>query len=278
MQSWTIVSAAGVLLAGWAATAGNPLIGLSGAVFLALAALLSRRRWLMLPALFLLGLAYGAQWSRALLEQRLSPSYESLPLAARVTVLEPPQLRTYSAGGQRQRFVADVVLLHCPDAAPGCNPRIGKVLLAWYGRELLRVGDVVRAEVMLRRPRGLSNPGSFNFEAWLARHRYVATGHMRGAGFLRLDAGKAWFYQRWRQALKERLHNQAMDNRVRGVLLALTTGDRSGFDGAFWQTLQRFGLNHLVVVSGLHVGLVAGIGFLLGRLFSRRGAHLAAAA
>ena len=52
MQSWTIVSAAGVLLAGWAATAGNPLIGLSGAVFLALAALLSRRRWLMLPALF----------------------------------------------------------------------------------------------------------------------------------------------------------------------------------------------------------------------------------
>ena len=33
--------------------------------------------------------------------------------------------------------------------------------------------------------------------------------------------------------------------------------------------LQAFGLNHLAVISGLHVGMVAGVGFYLGLFFGR---------
>ena len=61
------------------------------------------------------------------------------------------------------------------------------------------------------------------------------------------------------------------------MLLALSNGDRSAISSAQWQLFQRYGLNHLVVISGLHVGMVAGIGFLLGRLLGRRSAHLTAA-
>jgi len=61
------------------------------------------------------------------------------------------------------------------------------------------------------------------------------------------------------------------------VLLALSTGDRSAITPTQWQLFQRYGLNHLVVISGLHVGLLAGAGFLIGGLVSRRWAHLGAA-
>jgi competence protein ComEC len=53
------------------------------------------------------------------------------------------------------------------------------------------------------------------------------------------------------------------------MLRALTVADKSGIDTALWTTMQRLGINHLMVISGLHVGLVAGAGLLLGGFASR---------
>jgi competence protein ComEC len=272
-----IVSAAGVLLVGWLPSLCAPLYPLIGAGIIAVLSFLTGQRRLLPGALFLCGMAYGAHWGNGLLAERLPAALEGEPLAATFTVLEPPQWRRFSGGGQRQRFAARVRLDDCPDVAPGCDREIGRVLLAWYGETPMRAGDVWRAGVRLKRPRGLANPGSFNYEAWLSRHRFAATGHVRRNSLERLATGRGAVHQRWRQSLSEGLEVQAMEPRVRGVLLALTTGDRSGIDPDLWRRFQRYGLNHLVVISGLHVGLVAGIGFLLGRLVGLRSAHLAAA-
>ena len=48
---------------------------------------------------------------------------------------------------------------------------------------------------------------------------------------------------------------------------ALMTGDRSAINDDVWQALRDSGLAHLLAISGLHVGLVAGILF-----FALRGA------
>ena len=48
------------------------------------------------------------------------------------------------------------------------------------------------------------------------------------------------------------------------MLAALAVGDRRFLDDTTWDVLLHTGTNHLVAISGLHVGLVGGLGLLLG--------------
>jgi len=57
----------------------------------------------------------------------------------------------------------------------------------------------------------------------------------------------------------------AEENPSRGIAAALLTGDRSGIDDAALQAMRDSGLAHLLAISGLHVGLVAGIIFAVAR-------------
>ncbi|GAB5449949.1 MAG: hypothetical protein Hals2KO_02770 [Halioglobus sp.] len=47
---------------------------------------------------------------------------------------------------------------------------------------------------------------------------------------------------------------------------ALTVADSSGLSGEVQRAFRSFGISHLLVISGLHIGLVGGLGLLLGRL------------
>ncbi len=274
MQSGTIVIAAGVLLSGWLPQLPDPLLpGAAAALCLLLRFLLPAGPAAAATALscFLAGLGYGSAWGHSLVAAQLPSALEARPLLARFRVLEPPQQRSVR-GRPRQRFAAEVFLLHCPEERPTCEHSVGRVLLSYYGRQALRAGQQWQGELRLKRPRGLANPGSFNYEAWLARHRFAATGYVRDRPLFALPGGAApWQY--WRQAVADSLATSVADSDLRGVLLALGNGDRSGISHPRWQQFQRYGLNHLVVISGLHVGLVAGVGFLLGRLWSRRWGH-----
>jgi len=52
-------------------------------------------------------------------------------------------------------------------------------------------------------------------------------------------------------------------------LLALLTGDRQALDQADWDRLQATGTTHLLVISGLHVGMLAAAVFALTALVLR---------
>ena len=54
-------------------------------------------------------------------------------------------------------------------------------------------------------------------------------------------------------------------SRHAGVLLALARGDRTRLDPGLRALLQRTGTAHLLAISGMHIGLVAGLGWTLGR-------------
>ena len=53
--------------------------------------------------------------------------------------------------------------------------------------------------------------------------------------------------------------------RVKGLLLALTVGDGSRLPKQDWSTFRALGITHALVISGLHVGLVYGAVWWLGR-------------
>jgi len=279
MQSWMIGTVAAVFAIGWMPSLPAPVVLLGGLALTLPALLLSRGRWRYLLAGLLAGALWGSAWGYSLLAERLPAALEGELLQVDGQILEPPQLRSFSRGGQRQRFALQVDRVSCPASISQCPSRLGKILLSYYGDLQLRAGQRWRFTVRLKKPWGLANPGSFNFQSWLAQHRYAATGYVREKP-LELLSPPVWWHspmQQWRQRIADSLRSHFANRTEAGVLLALSLGDRSGIPADQWALFQRFGLNHLVVISGLHVGMVAALGFLLGRVFGLRGAHMAAA-
>ena len=70
---------------------------------------------------------------------------------------------------------------------------------------------------------------------------------------------------RLRQKLAVHLSDILKDHAALGLVQALTLGERSGFEPEDWEVLTRTGTNHLVAISGLHVGLIAAAVFFLVR-------------
>lgn len=63
----------------------------------------------------------------------------------------------------------------------------------------------------------------------------------------------------WRRQVEDALQRSVEDEAVSALLRSLLFGDRSLLDPAFSAAVQRSGLAHLLAVSGLHVGFVAGL-------------------
>ncbi|MFO7604495.1 MAG: DNA internalization-related competence protein ComEC/Rec2 [Gammaproteobacteria bacterium] len=142
----------------------------------------------------------------------------------------------------------------------------GKIRLSWYQATALpEVGERWQFLVRLKPPHGFMNPGGFDYEAWLFQHRIRATGYVRKQSPpQRLDAAGAFDGQRLRFALYEKMNRLGADSPTTGLLTALAIGERDGIQPAQWEVLRRTGTAHLMAISGLHIGLLAGLGYWLG--------------
>ncbi|MHC8358098.1 DNA internalization-related competence protein ComEC/Rec2 [Pseudomonas sp. LB3P81] len=130
------------------------------------------------------------------------------------------------------------------------------IRLAWYDGPPVNSGERWRLAVKLKRPAGLLNPHAFDYDAWLLAQRIGATGTVKDGQRL---AEARWA---WRDGIRQRL--QAVDAQGRtGALTALVLGDGAGLSREDWQVLQDTGTVHLLVISGQHVGLLAGVVYLL---------------
>ncbi len=144
----------------------------------------------------------------------------------------------------------------------------GLVRLAWYvDQPDLRPGERWRLSVRLKPPHGFANPGGFAYERWLFLQGIRATGSVRDKGVhQRLEDGPGRYpIDRWRQGLQRHISDTLSGEPGQGLVRALVLGDRSGLSPEQWEVLARTGTNHLVAISGLHVGLVAAFLFFLVR-------------
>ena len=194
------------------------------------------------------------------LADRLPPALEGRDLMVEGRVADLPQSRPGML-----RFVFEV------ERVIGPEHYAGRVRLSWYdAAPVLRAGDRWRLPVRLRAPRGFANPGGFDYEGWLFRRGLGATGYVRKGEARRLADG-GYSVSRTRQALAEEIDRQLPGARFAGVIRALAVGDRSGLSKEHWQLFRRTGTSHLMAISGLHIGLVAGAAFFLGRGIARIG-------
>lgn len=156
----------------------------------------------------------------------------------------------------------------------------GLVRLSWYRcPEDLWAGERWRLPVRLKASHGFANPGSFDYERWLFEQGVMATGGLRkGIDPVLLDPGPGgWWLMRLRERLARHLAAVLGDHRALGLAQALTIGERSTLAPQDWEALTRTGTNHLVAISGLHVGLIAAAAYFLVRRLWARAPRLALA-
>lgn len=199
------------------------------------------------------------------IDARIDPRYAGDSIMVDARVVDFPQ---QSAG--TLHFVAEV----------GPNQRVPRrIRVSWFKPEyIVRLGDVWRLELRLRRPRGSANPGGFDYEAWLLRERIAATAYVvAGKRNFLLRTAEVGPVDRLRQRIVDRLKAGALGSEQAAVLAAITVGARHLVTKEQWDHYARTGTSHLMAISGLHVGMVAAMGYVLGiaisALLSRRANH-----
>jgi len=140
-----------------------------------------------------------------------------------------------------------------------------RLRLSWYYRRgKIHSGDHWRLLVRLKQPHGMHNPGGFDYEKWLYQQGIQATGYIRKSKQNHIISQKSWGIDR----LREKLHSiisRLPGEHYQGLLEALTIGHKSAISSDQWQVLRNTGTSHLMAISGLHIGLVAGLVFFLVR-------------
>jgi competence protein ComEC len=211
------------------------------------------------PARPLLVAATAAAWTCWCAGERLA---ERLPPAALGADFELTGTVTSfpSAAPGQITFGLDVAA----PRPPGVPPR---VRLTWYDAPAgVGPGDALAVTARLRPPRGLHNPGGFDYEQWLLVNGYGATGYVRsGAVRTAGDGGIETRWRRYRGVLAERIGAASSDADGAALLTALALGERFRFKEQHWADFRRTGTSHLVAVSGMHVALLGVVVFVLVR-------------
>ena len=135
------------------------------------------------------------------------------------------------------------------------------------GRQLdIHYGDVIRTIVRLRKPHVYQNPGGFDFRRWMEdiedvywvgtiNSRWLITkrGHAPGFDFTEwTERGR----QRLLRGIDDLYPPGTAQARYGAVLKAVLWGDRTALDSTTIEDFRKTGLYHLLVIAGLHVGLI----------------------
>lgn len=234
-------------------------------LFLPLALVASRWPRIGLPLLFLLaGFLWITLRAGSLLADRLPAALEGEDLRVEGRIADLPV-----ASERGLRFVFDIERAWRGDQSVAV-PRT--VQLSMHGASpALRVGDVWSFIIRLKRPHGFQNPGGFDYEAHLFQQRVRATGYVREREPSRLVAPlgtlaegvlPGYRLNRLRQALSGRIQALLPGNAFAPMITAFANGDDDAIPDGQWQVLTRTGTGHLIAISGMNIGLVAGLVFV----------------
>ena len=231
-------------------------------------------RTLLIAVLALGAGFYHAAWQA---EQRLSVAlpdeWQGRDIKVTGVVAELP--RKFEQG---QHFSFDVEKVLTPLASVPKH----LYLSTYYSRQAelpeLHAGERWQLTVRLKQPHGSSNPHGFDFELWALENNVRAVGYVNNKAdnllLARLAGGFNYHIQHWREYVRDKLTAALPAAPYAGVLTALAIGDQSSIPQAQWQVFTRTGVNHLMSISGLHITMLAGLGFALTYWLWRRSVWL----
>lgn len=159
--------------------------------------------------------------------------------------------------------------------APKASARISVALKP--GQKLdLGYGQRLEAAVKIRSPRNYQNPDSFDYAGYLAAQHIYWTGSVSGPDGIRLLPGRcgwraaAWLYAVRTWALDRLTQLYPDDQHTSGLLKATLIGETSGVERRWTNDFRVTGTYHALVISGLHISVVALTLLFLFRVLSLR--------
>lgn len=142
---------------------------------------------------------------------------------------------------------------------------IVQVGMPFFEHNHLNPGDRITFKAKLAPPRGFVNPGGFDLPFFLHSQNIFVTGWIsQPESIIRHppDEGSSagispYFTERIRANLI-RFYEAKLSPTHAALYKALITGDRSGLSNEIQEMFKNLGIIHLLAISGLHMGLLAG--------------------
>ena len=206
-------------------------------------------RWLF----FVTGVLWAIVFAMVRLSDRLPESLEGINIPVKGLIVDLPE-----QDERQTRF--DFIDTESAQKLPS------KLRLSWYyPDQAIKAGQYWFFTIKLKRPHGSLNPGGFDYERWLFTQGIGAAGYVRpDSKPVLLGRDSAWTnISVWRQRITDRLSFLLSESPSLGLIKALTIGDGSGITQQQWDVFRKTGTTHLVVISGSHVGLIAGLAYFL---------------
>lgn len=129
----------------------------------------------------------------------------------------------------------------------------------------LKQGQHWQLNTKLKPAHGFANNTGFSYQTWLLKRKIVATGYVKNSELNQVIENNSSLRQQLFDLLNEqRLSHINSTNKA--LLLALVVGDKQQFSENHWQVLSATNTQHLMAISGLHLGLVASLFFMISKL------------
>lgn len=160
-----------------------------------------------------------------------------------------------------------------------------KIRLSWKSDKHIHFNNLSQGQtwqfkVRLKPAHGLANKGGVSYQTWLRKNSLVATGYVindkstnkaKTKAKTKTSEKVAKQYginillentETFRQKLYQKVSKLLPKHNLSPVVLALTFGERSQLTKDHWQVLKNTATQHLIAISGLHLGLVTGGAYL----------------
>lgn len=295
MQIWIIAFGLGLLLI--LGIQSSPSLVLLWGLLVGAILLVKTAPWLRWVSGMSAGLFWGLINVAAWQEGRLPESLQGQAVVLSGTVV------TVQGGDPRRTkitFLVDCLAPYTEFSASlppsfidqNCRQPFKLAQLSWYAPvPEIAPGQHWQFAAKLKWGHGFANPGGFDYERWLMQQRIQAVGYVRKEVQARRierlhtpeptsgDLLDSWWLRgaNWqarftlmqanlngvRFRVQSNLVDFLADSEFRGIITALVMGDRKGISAAQQQVLRDTGTAHLMSISGLHIGLLAGLAYWL---------------
>ena len=158
------------------------------------------------------------------------------------------------------------------ELAPHANARVSLTLRDGETPPELSYGQLVEVEARVRKVGSYRNPGSFDFAIWAARRNLYWNAIMHGGGRPKVLPGRcgsrffAMVYWLRTAALRRIEQLYKGDEKNRGLMQGILIGDSTKMEKMWTDDFRRTGTYHTLVISGLHVTVLAAVFLFLLRI------------
>jgi len=152
------------------------------------------------------------------------------------------------------------------------RPHHARVLLTCYEHcPMLHAGEFWEFQVKLKKARNYRNPGGFDYVSSLQAHHINWLGYIIRNEYKRLPVKtSSYSLLKWRESLACMLEKLESNRTYLAILQALTLGITQHIDEDSWALFRRTGTTHLMVISGAHIGFIAGLSYSMFNIIWRR--------